>query len=98
MIGKPDELIAVPGVIQTYNQSEPPVSYFDPRYSNDSGVFRPGVSGSPIIYKEYIIGLVPLTYRDPDNGRLIGIGAVVFNDKKIRESMRSFGIRLKSVG
>lgn len=92
---KPNELIIIKGEIFLYFSPTilrgfSPVSH---KLSDLLPYLKPGLSGSPLIYKDHIIGLVPFVnfYNQSE------IPVLAFNGPVVREAIEQFGLTLEEI-
>lgn len=89
----PKKLTIIPGDLGIY-WSPTLLHPFNPLNPEEAAsCFKPGISGSPIIYHDHIIGLVPWqNSSDPSE-----VAAVVFMGKAMREDMERIGLSFKEI-
>lgn len=95
-VEEPDKLKAVPGRTSIYFMPTL-LRPFQPDKVEDYELFKPGASGSPIIYKDHIIGLVPFSNVHMQGVREVEVAAVVFNGETMRCAAEEFGLKLEKV-
>lgn len=96
-IEKPDNLVVVPGRISLF-MFPTPLREFIPN-ENDYELFMPGASGSPIIYKGYVIGIIPFTnvHLKLNYTHDLIIAALVFSGMDMKNSMQDFGLTFEKI-
>ena len=91
-IEEPNMLVALTGSVGVYFMPIPLRPFYahgkdTPKY------FKPGASGSPLIYKDHIIGVVPFQNLIESNE----VAAVIFNGKAVRDDMERFGLVFEDI-
>lgn len=89
----PENLVVIPGRVGVYFL--PTLLHpFHPRDAERAApYFKPGASGSPLIYKNHIVGLVPWqNLNDPYE-----VAAVVFSGRAMREGMEKLGLNFEEI-
>lgn len=92
---KPDEIVILKGKIFLYYS--PTIlrgfSVVSHKLSDLLPYLKPGLSGSPLIYKDHIIGLVPFVnfYNQSE------IPVLAFNGPVVREAIEQFGLTLEGI-
>jgi len=89
----PENLVVIPGRVGAYFL---PTSLhpFHPRdLKRAAPYFKPVASGSPLVYKNHIIGLVP--WQNLDNPH--EVAAVVFSGQAIKQSMEELGLKFEEI-
>ena len=92
-IENPSKLEIIPGRAGMYFMptSLSPFRAYDSAQARQ--YFKPGASGSPLIYKGHIIGLVPFrNTRDPNE-----LAAIVFNGESMQQEMEKIGLSLEEI-
>ena len=87
------KLIVVPDRMSIFFNPTP-LRPFKPSKVEHYDLFIPGASGSPIVYKDHVVGLVPFSnvpYKGSD------IAAVLFSGKAVLESMEEFGLKFDTI-
>jgi hypothetical protein len=89
----PENLVVIPGRVGAYFL---PTSLhpFQPRDSKRAApYFKPGASGSPLVYKDHIIGLV--SWQNLDNPHEVAV--VVFSGSIIKKDMEELGLEFEEI-
>lgn len=94
-IDNPNELVVIPGRIGFHLSPTLAQPFYPNDAKNAAKYFLPGGSGSPLIYKDHLIGLIP--WRNLDQP--YQAEAIVFNNQDIVKIMTEpFGLSLERTG
>ena len=90
---KPEELIVVPGRTE-FSMNLINLVPFNPEDRQNLKLFKPGASGSPLVYKGHIVGLIPVAHEEE---RVQNVGAFLFRGKLMRDYMEKHGLTLEEI-
>jgi hypothetical protein len=89
----PTQLVTIAGRLSFFDSPDPLRPFIPDDYEVAERYLRPGASGSPMLYKDHIIGVtVAGIVRSPGE-----VAAVVFDGKYMRDDMVEFGLPLEQV-
>lgn len=92
-IEQPNNIVIIPGYIYPYAEPSP-LKAFSLKKGTDSLFVKPGLSGSPIIYRNHIIGIVP--FQNISNPYEIPV--IAFLGKPMREVVeKDLGLELEEI-
>lgn len=95
-IEKPKTVIEIPGTTSIFFS---PTFYrpFNPDRISNYKLFKPGVSGSPVVYKNHIIGMILFSNIHNQNSRQPEVAAMIFNGGEMRSIADEMGLVLEEV-